>query len=270
MTMVRSAFMLVLLGLVGACDTGRNEALEVRVYGEAYIEEGLPADIFVDGWSLRYEKFLVSVGGVAVAQQGSAPGLEVTEFQVFDLTRASDGAGQVVASELVSLGRYDDTRFTIAPDPAATAGNATDADLKLMVDGGFSVYAAGTATKGGERKRFAWGFATHTDYSACESLAEVRGGQPGVVQLTIHGDHLMYDDLYSETPNVTFELIAAADTDGDGEVTRAELLAVDLRPLANYQVGSTDIVDLWHFIEHLTTTLGHIDGEGHCEATRAS
>jgi hypothetical protein len=270
MTMFRSAFVLVLLGLAVACDTGRNEALEVRVYGEAYIEEGLPADIFVDGWSLRYEKFLVSVGGVAVAQQGSAPGLEVTEFQVFDLTRGSDGAGQVVASELVSLGRYDDTRFTIAPDPAATAGNATDADLKLMLDGGYSVYVAGTATKGEDSKRFAWGFATHTDYSACESLADVRGGQPGVVQLTIHGDHLVYDDLYSETPNVSFELIAAADTDGDGEVTQAELLAVDLRPLANYQVGSTDIVDLWHFIEHLTTTLGHIDGEGHCEATRAS
>jgi len=48
------------------------------------------------------------------------------------------------------------------------------------------------------------------------------------------------------------------------------LLAVDLRPLANYQVGSADIVDLWHFIEQQTTTVGHIDGEGHCEAARES
>ena len=98
----------------------------------------------------------------------------------------------------------------------------------------------------------------------------MRGGQPAVVQLTIHGDHLLYDDLFSETPNVAFTLIADADADNDGEVSRAELEAVDLRPLPNYQVGSTDIVDLWHFIEHLTTTLGHIDGEGHCKATRVS
>ncbi len=253
-----------------ACDTARDEALQVRIYGEEYIEEGLPAEIFVDGRSLRYDKFLVSVGGVAVAEKGSEPGLSEPAFQVFDLTRASDGAGQEVASDLVSLGRYDDTSFTIAPAADAAVGNASAEDLALMVDGGFSVYVAGTATKGDVSKHFAWGFATHTDYSECESLADVRGGQPAVVQLTIHGDHLLYDDLYSKTPNVTFTLIADADADNDGEVSQAELEAVDLRPLPNYQVGSTDIVDLWHFIEHLTTTLGHIDGEGHCEGTRTS
>ncbi|MBK7829112.1 hypothetical protein [Nannocystis sp.] len=269
--MLRGACIFILPSLCStACDTARDEALEVRIYGEEYIEEGLPVEIFVDGWSLRYDKFLVSVGGVAVAEKGSEPGLREPAFQVFDLTRASDGAGQEVASELVSLGRYDDTSFTIAPAADATAGNASAEDLALMVDGGFSVYVAGTATKGDVSKHFAWGFATHTDYSECESLADVRGGQPAVVQLTIHGDHLLYDDLYSKTPNVTFTLVAEADADNDGEVSQAELEAVDLRPLPNYQVGSTDIVDLWHFIEHLTTTLGHIDGEGHCKGTRTS
>lgn len=270
--MVRTTcvFLLSTLGLVG-CDSPRNEALEVRVYGEAFIEEGIPADVFSDGWSVKFEKFLVNVGTVAVAEAGSQPGLEAAEFQVFDLSKASNGAGQEVTSGLVSVGRYNDTSFSIAPNADATAGNATADDLKVMKDGGFSVYVAGTASKAGEdSKRFAWGFATRTDYSECESLADVKAGAPSVVQLTIHGDHLMYDDLFSETPNVSFALIAQADADADGEVTRAELEAVDLRPLENYQVGSTDIVDLWHFIEHLTTSLGHIDGEGHCEATRAS
>lgn len=268
--MLREVMVLGVAAALFACDTARDEALAVRIYGEAYIEEGLPADIFSDGWSVRYEKFLVSVGGVAVAEKGSGPALSLAGFQVFDLAKASDGAGQEVGSDLVPLGRYDDTSFTIAADAKATAGNASDADLKLMIDGKFSVYVAGTASKGKDSKKFGWGFSTHTDYSACESLAEVKGGQPAVVQLTIHGDHLLYDDLFSETPNVTFELIASADKDNDGEVTRAELEAVDLRPLENYQVGSTDIVDLWHFIEHLTTTIGHIDGEGHCQATRES
>ena len=135
-----------------------------------------------------------------------------------------------------------------------------------MVDGGFSVYIAGSATKGEEVKTFAWGFATRTQYKACESEALVKAATSATVQLTIHGDHLFYDDLFSETPSVRFDLIAAADGDGDGDITQAELEAVDLRPLENYQVGSTGITDLWKFVEHLTSTLGHIDGEGHCES----
>ena len=146
--MLREVMVLGVSTALLACDTARDEALAVRIYGEAYIEEGLPAEIFSDGWSLRYEKFLVSVGRVAVAEKGSEPAVRVPEFQVFDLTRASDGAGQEVGSDLVPLGRYDDTSFTIAPDAAATAGNASDADVKLMVGGGFSVYVAGTASKG--------------------------------------------------------------------------------------------------------------------------
>ena len=63
-----------------------------------------------------------------------------------------------------------------------------------------------------------------------------------------------------------FDLIAAADGDGDGDITQAELEAVDLRPLENYQVGSTGITDLWKFVFDLPSTLGHIDCEGHCES----
>jgi hypothetical protein len=96
----------------------------------------------------------------------------------------------------------------------------------------------------------------------------VSGGAEARVELTIHGDHLFYDDLFSSEPSVRFDLIADADRNGDWDISQEELLAVDLRPLPNYQVGSTDIVDLWRFIEQQTTTLGHIDGEGHCEATR--
>ena len=254
--------------LLGSC-TYDHATLEVRIYGEELIEVGIPADVFVDGWALRYEKFLVSVGEVEAQRDGVEGGLSEPNYQVFDLTRPSEGAGQRVASEPVVDGRYDATQFVIGPAADALAGNASAADLETMRAGGYSLYAAGQATKGDVTMRFAWGFATRTRYTACESLAEV-GGAPARIELTIHGDHLFYDDLFSSTPNISFDLVANADADGDGEVTQAELLAVDLRPLANYQVGSTDIVDLWHFIEQKTTTVGHIDGEGHCEAARAT
>lgn len=95
----------------------------------------------------------------------------------------------------------------------------------------------------------------------------MNGEVPG--EITIHGDHLFYDDLFSETPNVAFDLIAAADKDGDGVITELELRKLDIRAQDRYQVGDlTAITDLWSFIEQQTTTLGHFNGEGHCDSTR--
>lgn len=258
------------LALLTACSEDEQGDLNVQIYGEEFIEAGIPADVFADGWAIEFDKFLISVGSVAVAEAGTGPAIEEAKFQVFDLAADSGGAGQTVASGTVPGGAYDETSYLVAPSSDLVAGNASADDVALMKDGGFSVYIAGNATKGGGVKTFAWGFATRTTYEACESQAVVEAAAPATVQLTIHGDHLFYDDLFSETPSVRFDLIAGADGDGDGDITQAELEAVDIRPLENYQVGSTDITDLWHFIEHLTSTLGHIDGEGHCESVRES
>ncbi len=251
-----------------ACAPGEGE-LEVRIWGEEYIEEQIPADVFVDGWTLTYEKFLVSVGELGLAQAGQPADAEEATFQIFDLTRPSGGEGVAVTSATVSAGAYDDLDYRIAPSTAATAGNATAADVTLMRDGGFSLYIAGKAERAGTVKTFAWGFATSTHYERCKSTAVIAAGGTATSQITVHGDHLFYDDLFSPTPNVTFDLFAAADADADGEVTRAELAATDIRALANYQVGNLiEIKDLWRFIEQQTTTVGHIDGEGHCENLR--
>ena len=254
-----------------ACDADAGAELTVRAWGEEYIEEGIPADEFDDGWALKYDRFLINLGRVEVGQAGAAPALEESRFQVFDLARASNGEGQLVVAGEVPAGSYSNTQYRIYPaDGDSVAGNASDADVKMMQGARYSVFVSGTATKGGVDKSFAWGFKTSTSYEGCESTGKIAEGRPGAVQVTVHGDHLFYDDLYSETPMLLFGLVAQADDDGDanGEVSQAELEAVDLRPLANYQVGSTDIVDLWRFIEHQTTTIGHIDGEGHCETIR--
>ena len=68
----------------------------------------------------------------------------------------------------------------------------------------------------------------------------------------------------SETPELRFAEFAAADEDADGTVTTEELAAHDITALPNYGVGSLDIDDLQGFVDHMTTTLGHIDGERHC------
>jgi hypothetical protein len=88
-------------------------------------------------------------------------------------------------------------------------------------------------------------------------------------QLTIHGDHFFYDDLDAPNPNLAFDLIASADANNDGDITLAELAAIDITAQTRYQVGSRPITHLRAYIEALTVNLGHIDGEGHCEAAEA-
>lgn len=231
---------LALLGCGGGMDAG---TLEVAIYGEEFIEDGIPADAFVDDWAVDFTVFEVSVGEVTAAVGHDAPALSRTDYQTLDLTQASAGAGQLVVAGEVAGGAYDHLAYRIA-----------------------SVHAEGSATKGAVTKTFAWDLTTPTRYSECEGTAVV-DGDTARTQLTIHADHLFYDDLVSSEPNVAFDLIASADDtgDADGIVTRAELESIDITGETRYQVGNaTDVTNLWAFIDRQTSTLGHIDGESHC------
>lgn len=247
-----------------AC-TPDDGTLDVWIYGEEYIEQGIPAEEFVDGWSVRFEAFLVAISHVS-AGSGSSPALEDADARVFELARPTLGQGVLVTSAAVAGGFYDRVSYRIAPPPSgALAGPGVNADLmSAMVAGGESLRVAGTATKDGRTVTFSWGFVAPVTYRDCRSRAHVDGGAARV-ELTIHGDHLFFDDLFSPSPRLAFDLIAASDANADGEVTPAELRARDISGEARYQVGSTGISDLWGFIAHQATNVGHIDGEGHCD-----
>lgn len=252
--------------LLCACGAAPG-TLSVSIYGEEFIEKGIPASEFSDGWAVTFSRFLVSTGEVSAARGTGAPDLTESTYRIFNLATPSNGQGHSVTSQSVPGGAYNRVAFRVAPAPQGTSGgNATAAERDLMSRGGYSLYVEGRATKGVMAKTFSWGFQNKTFYKACESTAMVDGG-PASSQLTVHGDHLFYDDLFSAEPNVAFELIASADRDSNGEVTQAELLALDIRTQARYQVGSTGITTLWDFLQYQTSTVGHIDGEGHCAET---
>ncbi|PCC75200.1 hypothetical protein SAMN02745121_03591 [Nannocystis exedens] len=245
--------------LVCACTAVTERTYEASIYGEEFIEEGIPAAIFSDDWSVTFDKFLVSVGDITVADQPL--GEEDEPYRIFDLAQASDGAGFPILEGTIAA-EDPGAAYVIGPSSGAVAGNASEEDVALMKDGGYSIYVQGAATRGGETLTFIWGFSTRTLYTYC-ALAGATD-----VQLTIHADHLFYDDLFAENPRVSFDLIAASD-DGDGELTADDLRAVDITTEERYQVGHlTNITDLWSFVEQLTATLGHINGEGHCSAVR--
>lgn len=258
---------LISVPVLSACgDDPARGTLELRIYGEPFIEEGIPADAFADGWSLHFSKFLVAVSDVQVGTGRGEPAFTVPTTHVFDLAVSSGGEGHLFATSAVAGGRYDDTSFTIGPALQGTlAGNAPADDVAFMTRAGHAIHVVGSATRAGETRTFAWSFATDTTYLRCASRARVDGGSARV-ELTVHADHLFYDSLVSDSPSLRFDLIAGADADADGEVTRAELAAVDITGLSDYQVGNlTAVRDLDAFIAQQTATLGHIDGEGHCD-----
>lgn len=253
--------------LACACgpDAGEGEGtLGIAIWGEEFIDEGIPADEFADGWAVTFDRFLVTVGAISIAGEDGLEALSDPVYRVHDLTRTTDPAA--IAAVTAPEGTYSHTAYTIAPAKAGTLpGNVTEEAVEAMVDGGLSVLVEGKATDGQKTVAFSWGFKTTTRYNPCHSTARLAAGGHATVQITIHGDHLFYDDATSETPSLRFADIARADADADGQVTEQELRAYDIRSLPNYGVGNLHIDDLWGFIEHMTTTLGHIDGEGHCE-----
>lgn len=255
------------LALAACGDSGEPGTLTVAIYGEDFVERGIPAEVFFDGWSVEFDRFLISVGEVSAAADGETAALEAPDYRVFDLARDSGGAGFEVVSTEVPGAAYDHVSFRVAGSADAGAGNASPDDVDLMTAGPLSLHVEGTARKGEVEKRFAWSFASATRYGHCAGTAVIDGTDARTV-LTIHADHLFYDDLVSPEPRVAFDLIAAADDrgDADGEVTPDELAAVDITGEERYQVGNqTEVEDLWAFIDAQTATLGHIDGEGHCD-----
>ena len=249
---------------IGCSDDGSaTGTLGLELCGEEYIEDGIPATEFEDGYVVTFDKFLINLGEITVAKEGSSPAIDEQEMRVWDLTMP--GPFDLASAE-ASTGHYDHTAYSITgATVASVSGNATDDDLQLMIDEGYSVYVVGSATDGATTKIFAWGFHTETVYDPCHSEAVLDDGSEATVQITIHGDHLFYDDAVSTSPGLLFSEIALADANDDSEVTASELVDHDITTLSNYGVGSLDIFNMWDFISHMTTTLGHIDGEGHCE-----
>ncbi len=260
--------------LAGACGTDAPGTITATVYGEEFIEEGIPADAFGDGWSVSFDRFLVSIGGVA-AKAGER-GREVGDpgFYLVDLAQPSGGEGYELATFDAPAGTYDHYGYRLAPSADAAPVNVGAADAAAMKAAGYSIWLAGSATDGTATKTFDWGFTLKLTHAHCDVSEKIDGGA-ATMQATIHADHFFYDDAVSEEPNVMFQLIADADgaagAPADGAITMDELAAVDIRSQTRYQVGSNrdaagkEITNLRQYIELQATTLGHINGEGHCE-----
>lgn len=274
------ALAMTLVIVLGACGGTETGTVQVTTYGESYIEDQIPAasgggEGFADGYTVKFSKFLLALGGLSIGDRDGVIGAELKTQKIYDLHAKGPHA---VHSATVAAKRWDRVGISISKAVGAVAGNAAAADVSLMNDKGYAVYVAGEAEKGGKKVSFAWGFTTETGYRECreqtvgDGVAVPTGGT-ATIQFTIHGDHLFYDDLQSTDPSLRFEAIAAADADGNGEVTLDELARVDLTKLPSGQYGTGgdgSVTHLGGFVTALTRTLVHYQGEGHCHSGAAS
>jgi hypothetical protein len=254
--------------LVAACgEDYATGTLEVTVYGEDYIEDTIPSDELVDGWTITFDSFVVSIGGPAAQAGHDAAEVSDPAFALVDLAQPSGGEGYSLATIADAPGGiYDHFGYVIRAEPTAIALNVDAAVATAMTTTGTSIWMTGTATDGTTTKTFDWSFDHHLVASHCEADLPLDGGTL-TLQATIHGDHMFLDDAVSDAPNVAFQTLADADAGPtpDGVITLAELDAVLLAGLARYQVGSLPIDNLGDFIRHMATTLPHANGEGHCD-----
>jgi len=286
-----------LLAAVGCSDpTSQGKGTEqFTTWGEEFIEDGIPAgdgtDGFIDGWSLKYHKFLVNYHEIVVADAAGNVAAKLDKPRFVDNTKRDE-------KELITFPDLDAKAYTQVSYQIKTAvadeeivGDADPADLAMMVREGLSVYVEGEATKADPEdekktisKTFHWGFKTQTSYKDCHAADENGISTEGVVvttnktdtsQLTTHGDHLFYDSLQSgdnaKPTAIRFEEKAAADDgpngDGDGDITLHEICQEDIDTDV-YNPSGLPGATIGDFVISLARTIGHFRGEGECTIKR--
>lgn len=272
--------------LFTAC-AGETGTLRVAVSGEEAAVQGWPVDDvgFVDGWSLTFSTLVVNVGGF--------------ELRGADAARASvDGADSLVdlrggvrvlyTLEGIDARRWEDVRYVLRPATAASIDEGpVDASVRArMIEQGWSVYLEATATKDGVTRTLAWGLDLDVLNRGCVGGDEtdgvvVRAGGVTEAEITLHWDHLFFDSLVLDDAQMRFDAMSAV-ADAEGSVTLdaldrqrlADLRDAEGNPLLDaggapvvYDPGSAALPEptLLHHMRAAATTVGHWNGEGHCD-----
>ncbi|MGM0595573.1 MAG: hypothetical protein ACQES9_00890 [Myxococcota bacterium] len=265
---MKNLFVILLISMVFVfvgCDEETEDAetgvLSIETWGEEFIEEGIPATEFDDGWSITFDQFIVNLGQVHFNDQDNARNYLV------DLVQEGP---HFLTEETVDVGVVEQFNYALLPaDGSSENVNLDNADVQLMEDNSYSLYVTGSATLDGSTLVFNWGFTESANYINCHVAGEIVKDEETAVQLTIHGDHLFYKSLVDSEAGLGFDAVANCDNDENGEITKDELLnfsGTDFSSLDNYDVPADSSIDnMWDYLAAQVRTVGHIDGEGHCE-----
>lgn len=298
--MLRIAFLVIASWLVAGCaDEEARGTLQVMLRGETTITDGLEAgdgtDEVKDGWRVRFDTWIATVGHVFIDRSdGEAGAQESHDARVVDLRRVPSNGVEIARFEDVAAGRWDFFEFEtpIAGTDAEPDDGISDDQLDSLIEADATYLIEGVLTSeqgescppGGECRdadevRFSFAVPAETHYGPCTadsaSLAGAVVNEGGVttVAITLHGDHMFFDrfPVGAEEVDRRAQWLADSDLDGDGEVTQAELEMIDAADLfdsASYSLGGgpSDIAidTAWDYVRAQLKTIGHFQGEGEC------
>lgn len=256
-------------------DGAAGGVVDVQISGERAATDGFSfpsgSDVtFVDGWELRFAHVLVTVSDITLSENPDKAPADQSQTDAavatllgpwaVDLAVPGDVAAAGGEGSAVPLGRFtgqnlrddeplaSDERYAfsyrVAPAAAGAlrvnfAGDAaTEALYARMIERGYTVLYAGTATYRGEdcvtsddydfarvptSVPFELGFATPTTYENCQNQENqgtpfegeeyqrgiaVLGNQAALAQITLHLEHAFFSDTVHDSP-VYFDQMAA-------------------------------------------------------------
>lgn len=279
----KCTFVLGMFVAIAGCSQPHG-TLEVAVSGERAAVDGWSADAFADGWSIAFDRVLVSIADVRVRARDGADADLAFEPIIVDLHA---GPRTIWRRDGVAARRWDDVGYTIAPPPAEARLDPAvrPEDAARLIEQRRSFVLEGTA-RHGTHGTVAFSIETSDALvsRACQNEDGTDGivvpeGGTGALELTLHLDHPFFDSFTDEA-RMRFDAWAAVAGD-DGIVTLddlasqmlADLRGLDGMPLRDpdgtpvfYDPGSTPLesLDLASFVRALIARIGHLNGEGHC------
>jgi hypothetical protein len=273
---VSSSRPLLLAALVCAC-AGDVEygGMQFSVAAEPSIAAGVPAGAgpidIVDGWSLRYDRFLLVLGGPSMFS--SEDKFERFETDTIDLVTLASEGRLIAESDDLETGRWD-VGYSIyelhlsgeltRPDAEPCSQDTADDCPPTSI-------------------RFDWKLSFGTGYSLCAVAGEQPGftlatGETELLTATIHGDHWLRTGFgaNAERSGRRAQWLAECDVDLDGFVTLDELSSVPaaglFRPDLGYDLGEIPydiqgygaILTAYDFLRAQMSTIGGFQGDGEC------
>lgn len=248
---------------------GARGRLSVLLEPDATIAAGLDPgeedESIRDGWQVRFERYVISIGRVRLryASDASVQASD-DDVLVIDL-RALPGSGLSAWSfDDLRAGRWDFFYSTPSARSGARHDSVSEADFERLQDNDWTYLIVGqltreegrscppahlaspteAATVAGENAAgdtcyenpeiaFSFGVSAETEYGPCEvdgvPGVSVASGGAQTVAATIHGDHLFFNGFPEADEGGILRLaqwLADADLDLDGAVTSDELSSI--------------------------------------------
>jgi len=274
----------------GGTGTGGSGTVQIFVVPEDSITNGLEPgtdlENIEDGWTIKYDRYLVAVGNFRARRSDTGGTLTDPAIYILDL-KAAPTSGYVT-KELTGVDavRWDKFGYDI---PNAKAGAlplapTKQADADFMIQNGYSVYYEGSGEKAGKKITFKWGFSAGTSFDDCATPDGTPGfavPAGGTVQLkpTLHGDHQYFDNVTQgvEITKRRANWLQACDKDMNGELTIPELKSCDVvtaLPQPPYDLTAVKDQDgdgkvsVFDYVNTQMRTFGDFQGDGECP-TRA-